>query len=39
MRTIEGAIAMLAARAAGGPVDVVAERPSRDRIHIEATRR
>ncbi|HKJ23712.1 MAG TPA: hypothetical protein VKB65_02745, partial [Myxococcota bacterium] len=39
LRTIEGAIAMLAARAANGPVDVTAERPTRDRIRIEAKRR
>jgi hypothetical protein len=39
LRTIEGAIAMLAARAASGPVDVTTERPTRDRIRIEAKRR
>lgn len=39
LHTIEGAIAMLAARAASGPVDVTSERPSRDRIRIEARRR
>jgi len=30
---------MLATRAANGPVDVTAERPTRDRIRIEAKRR
>jgi hypothetical protein len=39
LHTIEGAVAMLAARAAAGPVDVTSERPSRDHIRIEAKRR
>jgi hypothetical protein len=39
LRTIEGAIAMLAARAASGPVDVSVQRPSADRVRIEVKRR
>jgi len=37
--TIEGAVAMLASRAANCPVDVTLARPTRDRVRIEAKRR
>jgi len=37
--TIEGAVAMLAARAANCAVEVTLERPTRDRVRIEAKRR
>jgi hypothetical protein len=39
LRTIEGAIAMLASRAASGPVDVSVRRPAPDRVRVDVKRR